>query len=429
MRIGTRLEVFAVFLKIGALGFGIAAIWGLIQAEVQERRNWLSKERFVEGMALVQALPGATALQMCIFTGYQRAGLAGGILAGVGFILPAFAIMLALTALHSAYGALPFLRDAFYGLGPVVLGVFAVAVWRLGRNAIKDRFSVVVSLAAIAALAFTPLGPAGTFLLAGCIGVAAHHSLRAGLTGCAVVLALAGADYFFSVPLASPAAAGTGLWDIGLFFFKVGALTFGGGLTIITFIQDQVVNQLQWISSAEFLEGLAIGQVTPGPVITLAAFVGYKVAGVAGAAVATGAIFIPSGPAPAGGRHIIAWAHPTSGVAPACAPSLYPQALTWIPGLEDMLARGYVVAATDFPGLGTAGVHPYLIGESSARAVLDAGKPRGIVAGDASLVGSFVQQRIMAYYNSQCCGISFDWQTMATPLWTPQGVPTNSPLA
>ena len=294
MRIGTRLEVFAVFLKIGALGFGIAAIWGLIQAEVQERRNWLSKERFVEGMALVQALPGATALQMCIFTGYQRAGLAGGILAGVGFILPAFAIMLALTALHSAYGALPFMRDAFYGLGPVVLGVFAVAVWRLGRNAIKDRFAIVVSLAAIAALAFTPLGPAGTFLLAGCIGVAAHHSLRAGLTGCAVVLALAGADYFFSVPLASPAAAGTGLWDIGLFFFKVGALTFGGGLTIITFIQDQVVNQLQWISSAEFLEGLAIGQVTPGPVITLAAFVGYKVAGVAGAAVATGAIFIPS---------------------------------------------------------------------------------------------------------------------------------------
>ena len=103
-----RLEVFEVFLKIGAFGFGVAAIWGLIQAEVQERRKWLSKERFVEGLAVVQALPGATALQMCIFTGYQRAGYWGGVLAGIAFMLPAFAIMLVLAALHSAYGALPF---------------------------------------------------------------------------------------------------------------------------------------------------------------------------------------------------------------------------------------------------------------------------------------------------------------------------------
>ena len=293
-----RLEVLGVFLRIGALGFGVAAIWGLIQAEVQERRRWLSKERFVEGLALVQALPGATALQMCVYTGYQRAGMSGGVLAGLGFVLPAFAIMLALTALHSAYGALPFMRDAFYGLGPVVLGVFAIAVWRLGRNAIKDAFSIVMALAAIAALAWSPIGPAGTFLLAGCIGVAVHHSLRAGLASGAVVLALVAAERFIESWLAGASAgagpASSGLWDIGVFFFKVGAVTFGGGLTIVAFVQDQVVNQLHWISPEEFLEGLAIGQVTPGPVIMLAAFVGYKVAGVAGAAVAAGAIFLPS---------------------------------------------------------------------------------------------------------------------------------------
>ena len=293
-----RLEVLGVFLKIGALGFGVAAIWGLIQAEVQERRRWLSKERFVEGMALVQALPGATALQMCVFAGYQRAGLSGGVLAGLGFIIPAFAIMLVLTALHSAYGALPFMRDAFYGLGPVVLGIFAVAVWRLGRSAIKDRFAILVALAAIAALALSPIGPAGTFLLAGCIGVAVHHSLRAGVVSGAVVAALLAAEHlaasWLGGPSIGPGPASNGVWDIGVFFFKVGALTFGGGLTIIAFIQDQVVNQLHWISAEEFLEGLAIGQVTPGPVIMLAAFVGYKVAGVAGAAVAAGAIFLPS---------------------------------------------------------------------------------------------------------------------------------------
>jgi chromate transporter len=124
------------------------------------------------------------------------------------------------------------------------------------------------------------------------------HSPRTGLVSGAAVIALLAAEHFVAFWLeglstgSSPAS--NGLWDIGVFFFKVGALTFGGGLTIIAFIQDQVVNQLHWISAEEFLEGLAIGQVTPGPVIMLAAFVGYKVAGVAGAAVAAGAIFLPS---------------------------------------------------------------------------------------------------------------------------------------
>jgi chromate transporter len=130
------------------------------------------------------------------------------------------------------------------------------------------------------------------------VGVAVHHSLRAGLVSGAAVIALLAAEHFVAFGLgglstgSSPAS--NGLWDIGVFFFKVGALTFGGGLTIIAFIQDQFVNQLHWISAEEFLEGLAIGQVTPGPGIMLAAFVGYKVAGVAGAAVAAGAIFLPS---------------------------------------------------------------------------------------------------------------------------------------
>ena len=290
-------EVLQVFLKIGAFGFGVAAIWGLIQAEAQERRNWLSKERFVEGLAVVQALPGATALQMCIFTGYQRAGYWGGVLAGIGFMLPAFAVMLVLAALHSAYGALPFMRDAFYGIGPVVLGIFAAAVWRLGASAMKGWFSVLLALGAVAALLLTPIGPAGVFLLAGCIGVAVHHSRRAGLIAGAVVLLLVWAERFVEsiLPTVGSGPAGAaGLWDVGVFFFKVGAVTFGGGLTIIAFIQDQVVNQLHWITSEQFLDALAIGQVTPGPVIMLAAFVGYKVAGVAGAVVAGSAIFLPS---------------------------------------------------------------------------------------------------------------------------------------
>jgi chromate transporter len=291
------LEVAGAFLKIGTVGFGAPAIWGLIQAEVQERRAWLTKERYLEGLALVQTLPGAPAVQMCIFAGHQRAGWWGGLLGGLAFTLPAFAIMLALTALYSSYGAVPVLRDALYGLGPVVLGVFVATTWRLGRNAIKDRSAVAIAVAAAAAVAW--LGVAGTLLLAGCAGVALHHSRRAGLLAALATAILIAAERIAEPMLAGLGAAGGAgasreLWHIGAFFLKVGAVTFGGGLSILAFIQDQVVNQFHWITSQEFLDGLAIGQLTPGPIIMVAAYVGYKVSGVGGAAVATLAIFLPS---------------------------------------------------------------------------------------------------------------------------------------
>ena len=292
-----RWEVVATFLKIGALGYGPAAIWGLIQAEVQERRAWLTKERYLEGVALVNVLPGATAMQMCIFVGHERAGWWGGVLAGLAFMAPAFAIMLALSVVSAAYGALPLMRDAFYGLGPVVLGVFIVAIYRIGRTAIKDAWSAVIALVAAAAAAFSLVGVAGILLLAGCAGVALHHSRRQGLYAALAALCLVAAERFAESLLAGGAAAGSGqagLWDIAIFFFKVGALTFGGGMSIVAFVQDQVVNHLHWISAQEFIECLTLSQFTPGPIIMVAAYVGYRIAGIAGASVAAFAIFLPS---------------------------------------------------------------------------------------------------------------------------------------
>jgi chromate transporter len=291
------LEVTGVFLKLGVIGFGGPALWGLIQAEVQERRAWLTKERYLEGLALVQTLPGAPAVQMCIFAGYQRAGWWGGLVAGLAFVVPAFAIMLVLTALYTVYGALPILRDAFYGVGPVVLGIFVAAVYRLGKNAIKDLPSVAVAL--IAAAAVAGIGVAGTLLLAGCAGVAIHHSRRLGLVAALATAILIAVERFAETLLPGLGATGgpglsRGLWEVGTFFLKVGAVTFGGGLSILAFVQDQVVNQFHWITPQEFLDGLTIGQLTPGPIIMVGAYVGYKVAGVAGAAVAAFAIFLPS---------------------------------------------------------------------------------------------------------------------------------------
>jgi chromate transporter len=295
----SRLEVVRAFLKLGAMSYGGPAIWGVIQSELQERRRWLTKERYLEGLALVQALPGAPAVQMCIFAGHERAGWWAGVLAGLAFMAPAFAIMVVLAGLHSAYGALPFMRDAFYGLGPVVLGIFIVAVWRLGGNAIKGFSSIVIALAAALAVAFTPLGIAATFLLAGCAGVALHHSRRAGLwaslaAALLIAVELAAQSLLNGLGASSAEPHAPSLWNLSVFFLKVGAMTFGGGISILAFVQDQVVNQYQWITAQEFLEGLTLGQFTPGPIIMVAAFIGYKVAGLAGAAVVAAAIFLPS---------------------------------------------------------------------------------------------------------------------------------------
>jgi chromate transporter len=298
-------DLARVFLKIGAMSYGGPAIMGIMQNEIQERRRWLGKERFVEGLSIVNMLPGPGATQLAIFIGHTKGGLAGGIVAGVCFIIPAFAIMLLLASAYGAFGALPAMRNAFYGIGPVVVGIFAVAIYRLARGTIKDRLQIPIAVAAVGLLLFSPFGLAVTLLAAGCTGVALFHSWRAGLAALLVlVLAVAGAyaaEGFIvgSVPpVAGPwprsAVGPATLWDVGVYFFKVGTFTFGGGLSMLAFMQEQVVNQFGWLTPQEFVDGLALGQLTPGPVLMLAAFIGYKLFGVVGAAVAAGAIFLPS---------------------------------------------------------------------------------------------------------------------------------------
>lgn len=184
------LEIASAFLKIGAVSYGGPALLGIMQREFQEKRGWMSKERFLENLAVVNMLPGPVATQLGIFIGYHRAGMPGAIIAGLSFILPAFLIMLALSMLYSTYGELPALRHAFYGLGPVVLAIFTVAVWRLGKTALKGTSQIALAIAAGLAVALTPLGIVATLALAGCVGVALYHSRRAGYTALLVVSAL-----------------------------------------------------------------------------------------------------------------------------------------------------------------------------------------------------------------------------------------------
>ncbi len=298
-------DLARVFLKIGAMSYGGPAIMGIMQNEIQERRRWLGKERFVEGLSIVNMLPGPGATQLAIFIGHTKGGLAGGIVAGICFILPAFTIMLLLASAYAAFGALPALRNAFYGIGPVVVGLFAVAIYRLARGTIKDLLQIPIAVAAVGLMLFSPIGLAVTLLAAGSAGVALFHSWRTGSAALLLlVLALAGvyaAEGFIvgtvlAVPGPGPrSAVGIAtLWDVGAFFFKVGTFTFGGGLSMLAFMQEQVVDQFGWLTPQEFVDGLALGQLTPGPILMLAAFIGYKLFGVLGAVVAAGAIFLPS---------------------------------------------------------------------------------------------------------------------------------------
>ena len=145
-------EIVSGFLKLGATAYGGPAIYGILQAELQEKRRWVSKERFVEGLSLANLIPGATLTQFCMFLGYVRGGFWGGLFAGLCFVLPAFGIMLALTLTYAHLGATPIMRGGLYGLGPVVVGIFVVAVYRLSRSEVSTFLQIIIALAAAAAV-------------------------------------------------------------------------------------------------------------------------------------------------------------------------------------------------------------------------------------------------------------------------------------
>ena len=300
---GGRKEIAASLFRLGATSYGGPAIMGVMQAELQEKRRWVSKERFLEGLAVANMLPGATATQLGIFLGYARGGWWGGLVGGICFVLPAFVIMLALTIAYAGLSVMPVARGALYGLGPVVLALYAVAVYRLGRTAATTVPEAAIGLLAAAASIGTPLGIVGILVLAGLAGLLLFQPARpGGLVAMAVsglFLAVMAPAWWLPTSTSLSALPGgnpdpRSLWDIGIYFLKVGAFTIGGGLAMIAFIQDQVVAQFGWLTPREFIDGLALGQLTPGPVLMIAAYVGYKTAGIAGAAVAAGAAFLPS---------------------------------------------------------------------------------------------------------------------------------------
>jgi chromate transporter len=258
------------------MGFGgPMAHVALIQQEIVEKRHWIRSEELLEGFTLTQLLPGPLSTQLAIYVGYRIHKMRGGIVTGCAFILPAFLLLISCTWAYFRFGTLPAVAGLFFGMTPVVLAMIALSGYSLSKTAATDWMLRLIAVVSAIAVGFYSTNVILLFAIAGAIAIA-YYRPRTGSSATTVAVAL---------PV---------LGQLAWYFLKVGSLIFGGGMVIVPLLEQDVVSKLGWLTHREFLDGLALGQITPGPVVITATFIGYKVAGLLGALVATTAIFLPS---------------------------------------------------------------------------------------------------------------------------------------
>jgi chromate transporter len=292
---GRAGEVSRLFLKLGVIGFGgPAAHIALMEDEVVRRRRWLTHEQFLDLLGATNLIPGPNSTEMAIHVGFVRAGWPGLVAGGACFILPAMLVTMGLAMAYSRYGRLPEAGWILYGVKPVIIAVVVKAVWALGRKAIGTPLVAATALAVLI-LAFRGANEVA-LLFAAALGLPLLRGvMAAGSARTLVPPGLLGLAFAGPGALA-PAAAGAAplLPQLALVFLKVGSILFGSGYVLLAFLRPDLVERTGWLTDAQLLDAVAVGQLTPGPVLTTATFVGYLLARVPGAVVATMAIFLPS---------------------------------------------------------------------------------------------------------------------------------------
>jgi chromate transporter len=280
------------FLRLGALGFGgPIALAGYMQRDLVEKRRWISKQDYVEGLALAQLAPGPLAAQLAMYLGWVRAGVLGATLVGVAFILPSFLMVLGLAALYVQFGELAWMRHAFYGVGAAVIAIIARSAYKLVRLTVGRDWLLWVLFAVNAAVtAWTESEIVWVFLLSGVVALLVRAP--PGFAPKTAVLSLLAWPGVLTTGLQGP-ADGDRLAKLTWFFTKAGAFVFGSGLAIVPFLRGGVVQEYEWLNDAQFLDAVAVAMITPGPVVITAGFIGYLVAGPVGAALAAAAVFVP----------------------------------------------------------------------------------------------------------------------------------------
>ena len=281
-------ELVRYFLRLGCLGFGgPVALVGQMERELVDGKKWLTKEQMREAIAICQSLPGPLAIQVGIYVSYLRGGFWGAWAGGWSFILPNFIIVAALGALYVYLGDLQPVTGIFYGVSPAVIALILHSCYRLAKLGMEDWLQWAIAAVCLAVTVILQAEVAFLFIGAGLVGILYYGSLFKRTPAALAVTAPVLAQLV-------PQTSGSIIGKLLLFFLKAGSLTFGSGLVIVPFLEQGLVQQFGWLDQRQFLIAVAIGMISPGPVVITATFVGYLVAGFWGSVVSTIGIFLPS---------------------------------------------------------------------------------------------------------------------------------------
>ena len=288
------------FLRLGTIGFGgPVALIGFMYRDLVERRRWITEDTYKLSLALAQIMPGPLAAQTAIAIGYFEGGILGATLVGLAFVLPSFLMVVAISLAYVAYGGLWWMQALFYAIAATVIAIIVIAAYKLARSTNKRDsllWGIFIMLTVVTVWAQAEL--AEFFILAGLIVlfVRAWPGWKQGIIMGVGGAALGSLIWFFEAWIRQTAAAADSqdvLAQILVFFTKAGAFVFGSGLAIIPFLQQGVVQQFGWLTEHQFLDAVAVAMITPGPVVITVAFIGFLVAGLAGAVMASIGIFLP----------------------------------------------------------------------------------------------------------------------------------------
>jgi chromate transporter len=296
IREASLTEIAVVFLKLGTIAFGgPAAHLAMMEEEFVRRRQWMTRAEFLDRLATANLIPGPSSTEVAIFVGQLKGGWRGLVVAGCCFIIPAAVIVSLIAWTYVRFGSLPKVEGMLAAIKPAVVAIVIQALGKLGRTALPTALLAVVAVLA-AALSFVGVSPVLVLVFAGVLS-AASSVMKNRLLGTSI-----GLPGFFGLPkivaavmavAATGAAFPVGLIRLFLSFLKIGSVVFGSGYVLLAFLQAEFVERLHWLTDKQLIDAIAVGQFTPGPVFTTATFIGYIVAGWAGAVVATVGIFLP----------------------------------------------------------------------------------------------------------------------------------------